>query len=161
MELKSYLIHRYLDTYEGSPWYGTAIRTILLQLTATDLTAVIPGTDKQLGQIILHMLAWRHFALAHLNGQDDYRLEVNSPQDWPPKQEWTNDQVRALVEQMDQNQKDLIQAIHEFPLNQLGERVPGKNYSYAELMEGVYTHDIYHAGQLQLGWRILHQKTSS
>lgn len=161
MELKSYLIHRYLETYEGNPWYGTAIRDIITRLTAEDLTQFLPHTEKQLGQIIQHMLAWREYTLAHLKGQDDYRLDINSLRDWPAPRHWSQDMATRLVEQMDQNQKELIQAIHEFPLNKLGEKVPGKNYSFAELMEGVYTHDIYHAGQLQLGWRILQQKSSS
>ena len=155
MDLKSYLTFRYQEAYDESPWYGTAVRQIIAQLTPPILTVPLPGSKKQLGQIVLHMLAWRQYALAHLRGENDYRLEVNSPEDWPEATIWNNESVLALRDRLDQNQKDLLQAIHEFPLVKMGTTVPGKSYTYAQLMEGVYTHDIYHAGQLQLGWRLL------
>ncbi len=133
------------NTFEGKPWYGRSLMDILREIAPDTAHQVLRGRSiLRLGR---HLLAWRVFTLEKLRGNAEYDIEIGGEGDWPsdPGMDWP-----ALLDALRDNQAQLLAALRQFPEANLLERVPGRNFRYSFLLEGVVQHDIYHLGQIAL-----------
>ncbi len=94
-----------------------------------------------------HMLAWRTYVLHKLQGDDDFDIDMNSEADWP-----TDDAMAwpDVLEAFRNNQNQLLDALKSFPETHLDAHVPGRNYTFRFMLEGMGQHDVYHLGQIAL-----------
>ena len=78
-----------------------------------------------------------------LTGNDHFDIEDNTVADWPKPSEWN-----ALSREYESCHQNLLEAIKNFPVEQLTSKVPGRSYSYMYLINGIVEHDYYHFGQI-------------
>lgn len=140
MSAKAGIISTLKDTYDGSAWHGPSLMQVCSKIPAAKANTRI-GPGHSIIEIVLHMVAWRNFVIHKLNGDDSYDVteEINFPQ----SNNWT-----AALEELDKNQKELLQAIAQFDEQKLIDLVPGRNYSFYKLLHGIVHHDTYHQGQI-------------
>ena len=134
------IIHTLKDTYDGSAWHGSSVKAVLSKLNQKDVDAKI-GNGHSIGELILHMAAWRTFAIKKLRGDDHYDVsdEFNFP---------GCSNLRDAIDELDKTQIALISAITNFNEQKLREIVPQKKYSYQKMLVGIPHHDLYHLGQI-------------
>ena len=132
-------------TFDGSPWYGTAVMPMLESIGPEVAIKQLKG--RSILRLARHMLAWRTYVLYKLQGDDGFDIEMGSEADWP-----TDDAMNwsAVLEALNTNQTQLLEVLKTFPETKLVERVPGRQYTFRFMLEGMVQHDVYHLGQIAL-----------
>ncbi len=141
------LISRLDNVFQGSPWYGNALLKTVSQI---EMPNTRQGEGKSIGQILEHIVQWRCFAIEKLQQNKDFDIEINSKQDWNKGKEYTMSEFFILVEQLKNSQEEMKNLLTDKSEEWLNGTVPGREYSFAYLIEGIIQHDIYHLGQIGL-----------
>ncbi|MDX1407021.1 MAG: DinB family protein, partial [Saprospiraceae bacterium] len=87
----------------------------------------------------------------------DYRIEVDSSEDWPAPgslPSWTE-----LLDALRSSQSEILDLLSARDDLWLQQTVPGATYSFGMLVRGVVQHDIYHLGQIGLLLRMLREQS--
>lgn len=133
-------------TFNKGAWHGPTVTEVLAQVSPATSNERI-GKSHSILELVLHMTSWRTFVTRRLLGDAIYQVsdEANFPVPGPTT--W-GEAVRKLEE----SQRELAEAVGNFPEARLGELVPGASHTYTfyTLLHGIIQHDIYHIGQIQL-----------
>ncbi|MBX2872448.1 MAG: DinB family protein [Saprospiraceae bacterium] len=143
------LIRRFEAIYNGQPWYGTNILASMENIgPAISLQSLLPE-KKNIAEIVRHIVAWRQFLIEHLQGNQSYRIELNTELDWPPVQGlgWED-----LLKELAQSQETILSLLstQEDTLLEKDLFNGKRRYSFRYLIEGILQHDAYHLGQINL-----------
>lgn len=144
------------NVFNGDPWYGDSILKQLSEVSfdvANKRPAVI---NKSIAEILQHMINWRILAIEKMDGDALYEIEMNSTNDWNAVELENQQDWDLLVQKLEDTQDRIIEMIKSKDQDFLEQRVPGRNYSFNFLIEGIIQHDIYHLGQIGLMKRMLH-----
>lgn len=145
---KEQLLADFENVFSGEPWYGDSVLTILEGISSEQ--AMKPVGGRRMYTLLLHMLAWRGYALRQLQGESEYDIEVNSVADWPPYQNEGLTAWPRAIASLQESQQQLLVLIRNLTEAQLMETVPRRRFSFAFLINGIIQHDVYHLGQLAL-----------
>ncbi len=140
--LKERIIKQLGDFYNGQNWVADNLEKKIFSLTSAIAMKKVEGHSHSIAELVGHITAWRNFVVQKLTGNDGYDIEVDSA-DWPEPVDW--DLTREKFAVCHQN---IINAISNFPVEKLGTKVPGRNYSFMFLINGIVEHDYYHYGQV-------------
>ena len=131
------------DFYNGDNWVTDNLEKKVFSLTPSIALTKAQGHSHSVSQLVSHITAWRNFVLQKLNGNRDYDIEDNSTADWPKPVDWN-----ATRKEFEICHLNLVGAIKNFPVEQWHTKVPGRNYSFIYLINGIVEHDYYHYGQI-------------
>lgn len=152
------LLEIYDQVYDHVAWHGTNLRGSLKGLKLQELLYRPQKKRHNIWEITLHCAYWKYVVLRRLVGgkKGDF---PRKPSDFPKLPEnptfkdWKND--IALLE--DYHQK-LREAIKQFPESKLNKSPKNSKVSYIQTIYGISSHDLYHAGQIQLVKRMIRSK---
>lgn len=134
--------------FDGKPWYGDALMDQVSPLTPEQAAShPVPG-KKSIWELLMHILAWRVFTIRKLDGEDGFEIELNSPEDFPALPEVSEANWQALLQQLKDSQKSLLDRFKAISEEKLGSPIPGRKYTYEHLLHGIVQHDCYHLGQI-------------
>lgn len=139
------LIDQVETIYSGTPWFGPSWMDTLERIGPEGPRRRVPRGPDIAGSLF-HVTAWRIFVTRRLQGQEHYDLSPDD--DWPQGQE--SPDWEALVHTFADSQRELLEALAEFPASMLDEEVPGRGYSWAFMLQGLIQHDVYHMAQINL-----------
>ncbi len=131
------------DFYNGNNWVTDNFSKKILSLKQDDALKKMQGFSHSVAELIGHMIAWRNFAVQKLTGNDEYDIEDDSREDWSDQHDWN-----TLCRAFEICHQNLLTAIENFPINNWNAKVPGRNYSFIYLINGIIQHDYYHYGQI-------------
>lgn len=137
------VIRQLNDFYNGDNWVTDNLEKKVFALKPATALKKVQGHSHSVAQLVGHITAWRNFVVQKMKGNDNFDIEDNSPADWPEAVDW--DATRKEFEACHQN---LLAAIKDFPVEKLHTKVPGRNYSFIYLINGIVEHDYYHYGQI-------------
>lgn len=142
---------------EGPAWHGKSLEESFAGLDyALAAKKPFPG-GHSIWELILHLSAWRKFALEKISKNEAYQIEIGSEIDWPPLREISESNWQNCLLEL----QKLGQALQDSFKNQtdilLNEHVPGKAYTFYILLHGIVQHDAYHCGQIVLTRKMLEQ----
>ncbi len=143
------LLNRLRGYFDGKPWYGDALIQKLENITAQQASQKISKTHT-IAQIVWYMLQWRTFAIEKLKGNTDYDIKLNSSSDWDQSGLITDEEWSKLISNLKDNQIQLLQLLDNKEESFLLDNVPGKDYTFSTLLNGICEHDVYHLGQIGL-----------
>jgi uncharacterized damage-inducible protein DinB len=135
--------HQLVDFYEGSLWVTEAFKTKVAPLPGEIALWKKPPFVYSIAGQVAHMAAWRNFVHQKIVHNDGFDIEDNSPQDWPPVNDW-----REVLKTFEKTQEYLLTDLHNFEAGRLDAIVPGRSYNFAHLLNGLVQHDLYHYGQI-------------
>jgi hypothetical protein len=135
------------EVFSGKPWYGHPLSELLGGIThETALTNPVPSVHS-IWELVLHVELWTRIALEATQGLPMPKL-YGTEKDWlavedPGETGWRRAQTTLflIVER-------LARAIEEFGDSRLADTVPGREYNFAYLFDGVVEHSVYHFGQI-------------
>lgn len=133
-----------------NPWYGEPLESILSSVTYEEATFLPKGGDRSISHYLTHLIQWRVFCLEKIQSRVEENIELNSAEDWPMTIPTTEEEWAAIKGQYVALTNKLLEAVFRMEDIQLDETVPGKNYTYEFLLEGIIDHDLYHFGQISL-----------
>jgi hypothetical protein len=135
-------------TFDGQPWYGTALCKLLAGVTAERAAAhPIPGAHS-IWEEVLHAITWRTVAIRLLNGEKE--PPVTEDVNWPKPPGTSAAAWQQTLDELARTQGPLEAAIVALTDERLREKAPDKPFSFYVLAHGVIQHDAYHAGQIAL-----------
>ena len=131
------------DFYDGNSWVTDNMKKKIFSLEPSIAFKKAANHSHSVAQQIAHIIAWRNFVVQKLTGNGNFDIEDNSLNDWPEPSDWN-----ALIKEFKTHHENLIAAIKNFPVEQWNSKVPGRNYSFIYLINGIVEHDYYHYGQI-------------
>ncbi len=145
------LLTEILDqAFEKQAWHGTNLRGSLRGLSIKQLLWRPSPKRHNIWENVLHTAYWKYAVHRRLTGGEKGSFP-RSPSDWPripdrpDSKAWKLD-LALLTDQ----HKLLRQAIIDFPPSKLYSPPPKSKLKYIHLIYGISSHDLYHAGQIQL-----------
>ena len=143
-----HIIYQLRNAYEGEPWFGRSLRSILLEVKAADALKKEKGKHSPL-QLLWHMITWREFTIDRLKPLSEQKDEdYFDAMDWREMDHTDATLWQKGLEKLQQLQDELIALLHKKEDTFLEEKVKERNYNFRKLLHGVVQHDIYHLGQI-------------
>ena len=149
------LVNRLQESFDGSPWYGDSVMKKLRSIDWYSADATPLEGNKSIAQILGHMINWRVFVLKKLEGDPHFDIGLNTLADWPKIEIENEKEWKVLVAELEQNQTTLVESLNKSSEALLETIVPGRDYTYCYLIEGIVQHDSYHLGQIGLLYRMV------
>jgi uncharacterized damage-inducible protein DinB len=148
---------RVADSYRAATlkdaWYAPSLAQVLPQISPElATTPPIPGAHS-ISALLQHLLLWNERVR---NTSDSHPLPR-----WQAEQEWAEPPIpwNELVARWNQSRDLLEDKLRNFPLEDLPKQVPGRDYPYEKLLEGIVQHTIYHAGQIAMVLSMLRSRS--
>lgn len=142
-----YIIKNLEATLSGQPWYGRGIYEMLEEIDESKAYIKPAGKGHSLIELICHMNTWAGFTLANLENRTPEEIKAIEENDWrvidPAKHTWKN----SLAELKSIHNK-IIELLRQKEDIFLGEMVPGRQYNFRFMLNGIIQHNIYHLGQM-------------
>lgn len=146
--------------YDGEPWHGPSLLTLLGDVDAGMATARPIGGGHTIMELALHMAAWTGEVARRLRGSTP---AVPPEGDWPApptgKDAWEEARDRLAAAQA-----DALAALAACPderltaiVGQTRDPSVGSGLTYAAMASGLAQHHAYHGGQIALLKRALSQ----
>jgi len=142
-------LENFKEIYGGDPWLGESFMKKLEDVIEAEAFKQPVKDVHSIAELVAHIIYWRSPIIRKLKGEKDYVGKMDSPENWPTLDELKAKGWKALLEEFEESQKQLIALLkgakpHFF----MEEYKPG--VSWDQMIEGVVQHDIYHLGQLAL-----------
>lgn len=151
MDRRITLLLNLLDqAYNKHAWHGTNLRGSLRGLTWEE-ASWRPGPGRHnIWELAVHAAYWKFCIFRHLTGARDEKF-ARPGSDWFPTPESNQArQYKADLALLDAEHKRLRKALADFPAARLDRKPTGLKYTYEQYVHGAASHDLYHAGQVQL-----------
>ncbi len=133
--------------FEGEAWHGPSLRELLAGVTAEIAARKPLAQAHSIWEILLHVAAWENAVRRRLEGE---AVALSDEEDWPAVHDTSEAAWQNALAAVENGQRQLRETIRRLSDAQLGDIVPGKNYSVYFMLHGVIQHDLYHAGQIAL-----------
>ncbi|WP_430908822.1 DinB family protein [Maribacter sp. 2-571] len=147
----SQLIDTATEYFEGTPWLGDSLMLKLNRIDFRVVNATFPNSQNSIARIVKHILNWRLFMIAKLEGDNLFDIEMNTDQDWTPITIKTEAEWNDLLHQLTETQSRLLEILQKQEKDSfLENKTLGREYSLGYLINGVIQHDTYHSGQIGL-----------
>ena len=134
--------------YDGTPWYGTALRKMLADITAEQAAARPIAGAHTIWQEVLHAITWRQVACRLLRGEAV--PNVSDEENWPEPRGSDEAAWQRTLEELAETQRELESALDGLTDAQLEEKACDKPFKIYVLLHGIIHHDAYHAGQIAI-----------
>ena len=141
------------QAFDHRAWHGTNLRGSLRGLSAR-VAAWRPARSRHnIWELMLHCAYWKYCARRILLGEKRGAFPLKGSNFWVrPRQgsaatdaDW-NEAIALLEEQ----HRLLRAADAAFPSARLSRRAHPRGWTYFQMIVGIASHDLYHAGQIQL-----------
>lgn len=133
--------------FNGSAWHGPALLELLQDVDAVQAAAKPLRKVHSIWELTLHITAWDRAVRRRLSGE---KLQLTGLQDFPRVLKPTKAAWRQAVRKCARTHDALVKTVAGLPEPRLRDRVPGKRYDFAFMLEGVVQHELYHAGQIAI-----------
>ena len=146
MELQ-FIREQIIDSYEGDPWFGRNISTILSEIDES-IAFIKPSGQHSIIELLWHMINWREFAISRFSRDAVENTEIYETSDWKSLDFHDQSLLPKAINRFSETQNQLMSAVKKIDESILSISVPGRIYNYRKLLHGVLQHDIYHIGQI-------------
>ncbi len=135
--------------FDEKPWYGTSLMQ-KLQVIPWQVVNDKLYDSKSIAVLVKHIINWRIFVLKKLAGDAVYNIIIDGANDWDEISVSNELEWRALIEQLQETQNQLLIALSKEDDSLLERQVPGKDYLFGPILTSIAQHDIYHLGQIAM-----------
>lgn len=135
------------QAYDRKSWHGTNLRGSLLGLSEpTALWRPAKGRHN-IWELIVHSAYWKYAARRRLTGEKrgSFPLEGSN---WFARS--GGDDLKRDIRLLADEHGALRAAVQQLSPGRLKQPIPGSRITPLYLITGVASHDLYHAGQIQL-----------
>jgi uncharacterized damage-inducible protein DinB len=132
--------------FERDAWHGPAVRELLAGVTADRAAAKPLAHAHSIWEIVLHISTWENIVRRRLRGE--VINDLPAEEDWPAVRDASEAAWRKALQDLEQANQALREAIAPLDETRLAESVPGKSHSVYVMLHGLIQHDLYHAGQI-------------
>lgn len=145
------LLLRLLDqAFDQKAWHGPTLKGALRGVTAAE-AAFRPGPGRHtIWELAVHAAYWKYTVWRQLTGAERGTFPLKGSNWFPRPTEATEAAWKADQALLAQCHADLRTAVAALPEAALDTQPAGSKYPIRELVLGIASHDLYHAGQISL-----------
>ncbi len=144
-------------TYESEEaWHGPSVVEVLREVTP-DLAGrrVTPNTHT-IAELVFHMTSWRIFCVKKMQGDAEFDITTPAKDFGALPDRIDGFEWEALEMELSLSQEELINELDKRDDDEfLEDIVPGRDYTYYDMLHGIVNHDLYHTGQIMILKKIL------
>ena len=162
MSLRATIRDHLLSVWAGDPWYGSASKKILEDISAAEAAARPIVGVQTIWETTLHMVAWTEEATSRIRGN---KAKAPDRGDWPTPADTSTEAWTAATDQLRSARYALLEAIEKAQEEQLymlvgshSEMGASDKVTRAQTASGLAEHDVYHLGQIALLKKALRAK---
>lgn len=141
------IIRNLQNTLSGEPWFGRAIYPILEEADKSEVYSKPNNTGHSLIELLYHMITWAEFCLKQLENTSPQEVKEVESRDWqeidPKNHSWKNE-----MSEFRKNHEQIISILETKEDSILKEIVPGREFNFRFMLNGLIQHNIYHLGQI-------------
>ena len=143
------------EAYSGRSWHGPNLRGSIRGLTAAQ-ASWRPGRGRHsIREIVIHAAYWKYAVRRRLRGEKRGSFPLKGS-NWfvrPARERGTS--WAAEISLLESQHSLLRGTISSMPPRGLRRRPGGRRVTQEILVRGIASHDLYHAGQIQLIKRLM------
>jgi len=134
-------------TFKGDSWHGPSLMKTLWGVDLEQATARPLGERHTIWELVDHTTFWLEAILDALKDKamPDPPMEVNWPRMGSTEEHWSHS-TRRLEAAVNMVLDELAGWTNE----DLGRTVPGRDYTFKQMLHGAVHHNLYHAGQIAI-----------
>ncbi len=137
------------QAFDQRAWHGTNLRGSIRGLHA-EQAAWRPGPKRHnIWEVVLHTAYWKYAVWRRILGEKRGSFPIKGSNWFHRPAENTEAAWQSDVALLEETHRSMRRTIARVPPKQL-HRIQGKRFTYAQLIYGIASHDLYHAGQIQL-----------
>lgn len=156
MDARIDLLLQILDqAYDRRAWHGTNLRGSIRGLTLKE-ALWRPAADRHnIWEIVLHAAYWKFCVRRHVSGNRDLKFPRQGSNWFDLPEPGLAAQYKADVALLGREHAALRKAVGGLPASRLKKMPPGLTWRYEQYIYGIASHDLYHAGQIQILKRLM------
>lgn len=136
------------SVYRGPAWHGPSMSENLEGIAAAQAAShPIPGTHS-IWEIVHHVTAWEREVVRCLGGKP--HVIMQGEEDWPPVEDTSEEAWEKTVTDLRAAHMALADAIRQFNEDDLEKTVPGREFPWFIVLNGIIHHGLYHSGQIAI-----------
>lgn len=132
----------------GPAWYGLSLVEAVKDVNAEEALVRLDDSSHGIWQQVWHLNNWIGVFHSRLNGKEMSWLPEE--EDWPSTKNLTEQEWKKARDTAVASHKRFAEQARKLSDSQLNQQVPGKDYSFAYMLQGIAQHVAYHVGQIVL-----------
>lgn len=142
-----YIIERLRDAYEGDPWFGRNVQSLLSEVD--EKTAFVkPEGQHSIVELVWHMITWKEFTVSRIRNDNKIPMRYFETSDWRQLDHSDSTLWKKGLQRLDEVHRELVNLVQQQTDELLDQTVSERTYDFRKLLNGIIEHDIYHAGQI-------------
>jgi hypothetical protein len=137
------------QAFDRQSWHGPNLRGSLRGVTHGEALWRPQPERHNIWEHVLHAAYWKYTVRRRILGEKRGSFPL-AGSNWITPPETTPAAWRHHVKLLTDTHRSMRAAIAEMPPSKLHNRLPGAKIMYFHLISGIASHDVYHAGQIQL-----------
>lgn len=142
------------EAYEGDPWYGRNITTLLEEAGRADVFQK-PNGQHSILELLWHMILWREFTISRIRYDRSKSVQYWQEHDWRKLDHSNKKLWKEGLDEIKKLQNELVAVLQQQTDDLLLQTVPDRQYNFRLLLYGIVQHDIYHTGQIAYIMKLL------
>ena len=138
------------QAYDKKAWHGTTLRGSLRNVALKEALWRPSPKHHNIWEIVLHTAYWKYIVRRKLGRLAEEEFPRKGS-DWPFLPDKTDIKAwRSDIAILKNQHLLLIEALKKLPDNKIETNAPDSKLKYESYILGIGSHDLYHAGQIQL-----------
>lgn len=139
-------------TYEGEEaWHGPSVVDVLRGVTPDMAGQRIAPNTHSIAELVFHMTSWRIFCVKKMQGDELFDITTPDKNFGALPDKIDDFEWEALEMELSLSQEELINELDKRDDDEfLEDIVPGRAYTYYDMLHGIINHDMYHSGQIMI-----------
>jgi len=134
-------------TFKGDSWHGPSLMKTLEGVDLEQATARPLGERHTIWELVDHTTFWLEAILDAL--KDKAMPEPAMEENWP-RMGSTEEQWSQSIMRLEAAVNMLLDELAGWSNEDVERTVPGKDYSFKQILHGAVHHNLYHAGQIAI-----------
>ena len=138
------------ESYDKHAWHGTNLRGSIRGLTVEQASRRLSPARHNIWEVVVHCAYWKYIVRRRILGEKKGSFPLKGSNWFKRPAEKTKEAWRADIRVLEEAHRSLRKAINGLKSSDLTKNPSGSKWTNLQTISGIASHDLYHAGQIQL-----------
>jgi uncharacterized damage-inducible protein DinB len=143
------------QSYNKKAWHGTNLRGSIRGLTAKEASQRPSPSRHNIWEIVIHCAYWKYIVRRRILGEKKGSFPLKGSNWFRRPSDLSEEEWRGDIELLESSHASVREAVTDLTSRDLSFIPRGSKVDNLAIIMGIASHDLYHAGQIQLLKRLL------
>ena len=143
------------QSYNRKSWHGTNLRGSIRGVTSREALWRPSSRRHNIWEIVLHCAYWKYIVRRRLLGEKRGSFPLKGSNWFRRAGKLTDEQWRKDIQLLEECHRALRVSVAKLQADDLRHAPSGSTVNNAMILTGIASHDVYHAGQIQILKRLM------